>query len=362
MPSMQRWGGGKGAAMGKRPTIQSVAERAGVSRGTVDRVLNNRSYVKTEIRERVLEAIRETGYMTPREIHRQAVEMEESFPPLKLGVLLPNWTDYFRPEVLRGIAAAEEELRAFSVEVVLDECQTDEPGEAVRLLDAMVGQGVQGIALCAINDLTLEAKASALADQGIPVVTFNSDLPDSRRVCFVGQNYNKSGRIAAELVSKCIPRRGQVLAMCGNLEFNGHRRRLDGFCERMHELGFPSSQIEIAETFNDYHVTRRKVADTLARIPGLAAIYMANQSIAGCAEAVEAAGKRGQVRVVVHDLSEQTRTLLANGGVDFTISQDFFRQGRLPLLLLRELLHLGRVPEPDQTATSISVICSQNMD
>lgn len=348
--------------MGKRPTIQMVAERAGVSRGTVDRVLNNRSYVREEIRERVLAAIAETGYLSPRDVHRQTVRESGSFPPLKLGVLLPNWTDYFRPEVLRGIAAAREELEEFQVEVLLDECRTDEPDEAVRRLDALTAQGAQGIALCAINDLMLEAKASSLADQGIPVITFNSDLPDSRRVCFVGQNYNRSGRIAAELVSKCIPRRGQVLAMCGNLEFNGHRRRLEGFCERMRELGFSGSQIEITETFNDYHVTRRKVAEVLARTPSLSAIYMANQSIAGCAEAVEAAGRKGEVRVVVHDLSEKTRSLLSGGGVDFTISQDFFRQGYLPLKLLRELLHLGQVPEPDQTSTRISVICSQNMD
>ena len=53
--------------MGKRPTIQMVAERAGVSRGTVDRVVNNRSYVKAEVRERVLAAIEWQGYGLPRE-------------------------------------------------------------------------------------------------------------------------------------------------------------------------------------------------------------------------------------------------------------------------------------------------------
>lgn len=46
--------------MGKRPTIQMVADLAGVSRGTVDRVLNERSYVSAQVRERVLSAIRET--------------------------------------------------------------------------------------------------------------------------------------------------------------------------------------------------------------------------------------------------------------------------------------------------------------
>ena len=48
---------GEVIAMGKRPTIQMVAERAGVSRGTVDRVINNRSYVRAEVRQRVLAAM-----------------------------------------------------------------------------------------------------------------------------------------------------------------------------------------------------------------------------------------------------------------------------------------------------------------
>ena len=51
--------------MGKKATIQMVADLAGVSRGTVDRVLNNRSYVRADVRERVLDAIRETGYVSP---------------------------------------------------------------------------------------------------------------------------------------------------------------------------------------------------------------------------------------------------------------------------------------------------------
>ena len=46
--------------MSNRVTIQTVAERAGVSRGTVDRVINNRSYVRAEVRERILRAIKET--------------------------------------------------------------------------------------------------------------------------------------------------------------------------------------------------------------------------------------------------------------------------------------------------------------
>lgn len=78
--------------------------------------------------------------------------------------------------------------------------------------------------------------------------------------------------IAAELVGKCIPRDNLVLAACGNQEFDGHRKRLNGFLERMGELGFPDGQIKVIETYNDYHVTLRKVTETLTETPDLAAI------------------------------------------------------------------------------------------
>lgn len=346
--------------MGKRPTIQMIADRAGVSRGTVDRVLNKRSYVKEDVRERVLQAIVEVGYMSPQEVHMQVIS-EGTFAPLKLGILLPNWTD-FLTGVLSGVEGVRQELSTYNVQILVRECHTDEPGEVITHLDDLLTQGVHGIAICALNDISIENRVTALVEQGIPVITFNSDLPNSKRISFIGQDYVKGGRTAAELIGNYISRDAFVLAACGNQEFDGHRKRLNGFLERMHELGFPAGQIKIIETYNDYHLTCRKVTEALNEIPNLAAIYMANLSITGCAQALEAARKKDAIFLVVHDLSESTRSLLQSGYVNFTISQDFYRQGYLPLKCLRELLHLGRQPEMIQTNTRISVICSQNMD
>ena len=83
--------------MRSKPTIQMVAELAKVSRATVDRVLNDRPHVNEEARQRVLEAIRELGYVSPREIYRR--QADASVQPLTLGVLLPNWGGQFQTEV-----------------------------------------------------------------------------------------------------------------------------------------------------------------------------------------------------------------------------------------------------------------------
>src|SRR5699024_12871110 len=75
----------------------------------------------------------------------------------------------------------------------------------------------EGMAVCALNDPAIEARINALEERKIPCVTFNSDLPGSRRLCFVGQEMNKAGRIAGELMSRCVPQDGIVLAAVGNL-------------------------------------------------------------------------------------------------------------------------------------------------
>ena len=348
--------------MAKRPTIQMVADRAGVSRGTVDRVVHNRAPVKEEVRQRVLDAAAELGYMTPYDQQRQAFGADRAWAPLRLGVLIPNWSDYFRPEILQGVAGASEELKAFRVEVETEECLTDSPDEVIRRLDAMAKRGIQGISLCTINHPLVEDKVTELVEQGIPVITFNSDLPNSRRLSFVGQNYVKSGRTAAELLYRCVHGEGPVLATIGNRDFNGHQKRLTGFLQRMEELHFPREQIIMEETFNDYYVTTRKVTETLQAHPELKGIYMGNNSVMGCAHAIETAGKRGIVHLVIHDYWEGARDLLHSGLVDFTITQDFYRQGYLPLKCLREYLQLNQQPEPDLTNTRFYIICSQNAD
>ena len=122
--------------MGKRVTIQQIAEMAGVSRGTVDRVLNHRSYVSEAVRARVEAAVAETGYISPREAYRR--EQDGAVRPLTLGILLPNWTGQFQEEVQEGIRQAEQELAPQHVRILQRRCRTELPQESVELLDEMV--------------------------------------------------------------------------------------------------------------------------------------------------------------------------------------------------------------------------------
>ena len=346
--------------MKSRPTMQMVAELAGVSRGTVDRVLNDRPHVNEEARRRVLEAMRELGYVSPREVYRR--QADAALRPLTLGVLLPNWEGQFRTEVTEGVRQACEELEESNVRVLVRRCETDLPQEAVELLEAMKAEGAEGFAVCAVNDPAIQGWIAAGVEAGIPCVTFNSDLPESGRLCFVGQDIRQAGRVAAGLLFKCVDRRGPILATAGNLKFDGHRQRLDGFRERLAELGFPAEQIVVRETYNDYETTLRVVSESLEKWPDLRGIYMANLSVSGCCAAIQRAGRTGRVHVVCHDINESVRKLIQAGAVDFTIPQDLKRQGCAPLLLLRDHLRKKRPLEAGRPQGRIHILCAENLE
>lgn len=284
---------------------------------------------------------------------------DASKKPYKLGVLLPNWRGYFKKEVLRGIEDAGTLLRDYSIEVIVQTCETDLPDEAVERIDELVAQHVDGIALCAKDHSSIAEKVNVLHAQGIPVVTFNSDLSGCERLCFVGQDLIRGGRVAGELMAKYLSPDDILLIAIGNPEFNAHRLRLQGFCERIYERGFTGRNLEIIETYNDYSLTYQKVRDALERHPDILGIYMANHSVSGCAEALRDIGRRCKVHVISHDLTDATKRLLKTGEIDFAIAQNIYQQGYRPLILLREYLQKHICPEME--TAPIEILCSENI-
>ena len=122
---------------------------------------------------------------------------------------LPQWKGFFKEEIFRGIEVARRELNTYDVEVLIVECADDEPNICVE----------------------------KISELKIPVITFNSDIATDNRVCFVGQDLIMNGRIAAEIMVKCISTDGKILVVVGNLKFSAHRQRLQFFFDRMTEHG-----------------------------------------------------------------------------------------------------------------------------
>lgn len=324
-----------------RATIKMIAERAGVSIGTVDRVLHDRPYVKAEVRQRVLAVMEELDYRP----NHMASALATSGTPRRFAVIQPRWEGHVGREIAAGTARFREERRDYNLSVTVEEYAQGDTGACLSLLDRMAAERVDGVALCASDDPAVAERVEGLYRRGVPVVTFNSDLTASRRLCYVGENAHRAGRIAGEIASKlCRP--GQpLLVVYAGPEYGGHKGRVDGFTERLDEVGFSRADLRLAASHEDYDRTLAAVQQALAQEPALALVYMANQSVAACVEAVRRAGRQGRVRVLAHDGGPEIRAFLRAGQVDFSVDQNLSYQSYQALSVLLRAVLEHKAPE-----------------
>ena len=97
-------------------TIQQIAEKAGVSRGTVDRALNNRGRINPEVAEMVKRTAEEMGY-----VHKARKRQKSAGGKKKIGIVTQLSGSSFMLEVKRGIQNGKKELEELGVEVIVNE-------------------------------------------------------------------------------------------------------------------------------------------------------------------------------------------------------------------------------------------------
>ena len=164
-------------------TLQQIAEAAGVSRGTVDRALNNRGRIRPEVEEKIKKIAREMGYQPSRAGRALAMAKRK----IRIGVILQYMTTPFMQQVLKGVLEAKEEVESFGGTVKIYEIDGVEPEKVMAAMEELREDGFNGIALTPSEDQLLKARINQYQEEyGIPVVTFNADLEDTKRLCFVG--------------------------------------------------------------------------------------------------------------------------------------------------------------------------------
>ena len=324
-----------------RATIKMIAEQAGVSIGTVDRVLHNRPYVKAEVRERVLRVMEELDYRP----NQMASALATSGTARRLAVVQPEWDPYVREAMDQGVARFREARRDYNVTVDIHNYAQGDTETCLRLMDQVVENGTQGIALCASDCGAVRAKLEDLKARRVPVVTFNSDIPGGARLCYVGEDAHRAGRIAGEIAAKFLRPGEPLLLVYAGLDYAGHKARADGFLERLGELGFRREDCRVAATHNDYGETLAAVTAALEAEPDLGYVYMANLSVPACVEAIRRCGRTGRVRVLSHDSGPEIRQFLKEGLVDFTIDQNLVYQSYQSLDLLFRAVAERKRPE-----------------
>jgi LacI family transcriptional regulator len=215
-------------------TISDVAKRAGVSTGTVSNVIRGTAHVRAALKERVHAAISELDYH-PNELAR-SLKVKQTY---MLGMLLPDITNPFFPEIIRG---AEEE--AFERGYLLVAANTDERIERERrVIAALRSRRVDGILLASAPGEDKSHIRGAM-EAGIPIVCLDRAVPDLTLDCILLDNVRGAQECIRQLIRVGYD---EIAIITGALQLQVARERLQGYEEALREVGLPVKRDLIVE-------------------------------------------------------------------------------------------------------------------
>lgn len=304
-------------------TIKKLAELANVSRGTVDRVLNNRPGVSAETRDKVLKIANELHYQ-PNFLAKALVNSREN---IKLGVILTPDYNPFIHEIIKGIENAQNEFKAFGLEVMIKMMTTLEAAEELKIIRELREAGVNGMAVFPLDHPQITLELNELIDNQIAVLTFNSKAETVNSLCFIGQNHYKGGRTAAELMGKVVPRDAQLGVIISTPHLSCHQERLKGFQDKMMESRPDVTIVEVCSNQDRKEEAFRITLEYCNKYPRLSGLYITGGGVAGIGSAVDIAGKTADIHVICHDLTPDSIEMLNCGAVDFVLGQEPEFQG-----------------------------------
>ena len=152
--------------MAKRPTIHDVAQEAGVSTATVDRVLNARETVREDTARRVYDAARKIGYHAAPLI---AQRVQAELPRLRIGIVLHKERQAFYQNFKAEIERAAAQAAGVRVTVQMEFSASQSPAEFARLMESF-GGSVDAIAATAVTHPEVTEAVLRLNASGILAV------------------------------------------------------------------------------------------------------------------------------------------------------------------------------------------------
>jgi DNA-binding LacI/PurR family transcriptional regulator len=334
-------------ARASRPTLEQVAERAGVSRATASRVVNGAATVEEGLAARVRRAVDELGYVPNLAARALMTRRADAVTLIAVESTSRVFGDPFFAAIARG---ASQELARSGVHMVLSMMQTD--ADLDRLAAFLRGGHVDGALV--ISEHGDHDVVGLVEDCGIAVVVGGRPVARHDEIGHVDHDNVEGGRLAARHLVDGGRRR--VATVAGPQDMTAGVDRLVGFRE---ELGsaFDPELVEVG----DFTTTggARATSALLERHPDVDGLFVANDLMAlGALTALRDAGRRVPEDVAVIGYDDADIAAVAAPPLT-TVRQRTETQGRLMAQLL--LRRLGRPtvdpsPELGEREASGSVV------
>jgi ribose transport system substrate-binding protein len=243
--------------------------------------------------------------------------------------------------------------------------QADEAQQAQVVRD-LVTKGVAGIAIAPNNPESIASAIVAAQAKGIPVITFDSDAPKSKRTSFVGTNNAQGGTEGGKAFKAALPKGGTYAIITGGLAADNLNDRIKGFKSAIGS-GFTEVAGSPFPCDDDSNKAIQLIQDVLTKNPNLSGIFysggwpmFAPEAYTRALQGHQADIKSGKFVVVSFDTLTSQLKLLKAGLATTLIGQRPYKMGTQSIDILSKLAQKQSVPPV--VDTGVDVVNAKNVD
>lgn len=340
--------------MAKKYTIKDIAELAGVSKGTIDRVIHNRGNVAKDVEGKVKKLLADINYQ-PNLIARNL----KNNKVFKIGVLLPDaQKDPFWDVCMDGINTALSEFSAFDVNVSTVLYDPTTASDFIQRNQCLLASQPDAILMVPLFFKEAKKILKHYESLDIQVCTFNNQITTST-AAFIGQNLYQSGRVGARLLHSICPH-GDLAIIHINEQYKNavHMQEKEkGFRSYFDDRANFDGTILKCKLRHDE--SGDKLSLFLSKHPNIKGIFVTNSKAFHAARILIKDG-RSDIKLVGYDLLSENTEHLKKGVIDFLIHQNPRQQAYLGMKFLIEHLVFEKAV-PEEFLLPIDIINSENI-
>ncbi|MGY5354844.1 substrate-binding domain-containing protein [Wenyingzhuangia sp. IMCC45467] len=341
--------------MRKKYTIKDIAELAGVSKGTVDRVIHKRGKVSEKALNDVNKILAEIDYK-PNLIARNL----KNSKVYSICVLLPDYNlDNYWLACKEGISLVKSEFASFDIDIKTILYRPKDVVSFISKSNDIINLKPDAVLMVPLFRKESEVIINSLAEQDITVSIINNNIPNNHVFNFVGQDLVKSGRIAAKLFD-LILNKGKVAILHIGTNFKNatyFQEKEKGFKEFIKQSNTAIETVTITYTSEDLE---KNLIDFLQKNQDVKGVFVTNSKTYKVGKVFNK-HNINHIKLIGYDLLEENIHYLNNNTIQFLIHQNAKHQTFLGLSNLIEHFIFSK-KAPKQNLLPINIINSENLE
>ncbi|MCQ8213089.1 LacI family transcriptional regulator [Cetobacterium somerae] len=329
-------------------TQAELAKILGITRTTVARALNGSKNIKIETKERVLKLADEMGY--EKNYLGSSLAIKEK--KVIVAIIVKSINEEYSKKLKSGLKDFQEEVKAYGIKIKTLETDINDSEGQLEILKKFLEKKIHGLIIIPLNREKIIKMLQPIKND-LKIVSIGKQLFEEDT--YIDSKYEKSGRIAADVLSKIADKNKKILVIDAGDDLISSKIYLKGVLDKLKEL---DRKIEGPIQIKNLLENKKQILNYLSN--DIDGVYINRYA----PEIIEYLGeiKKDNYKFVTNGFNEKIRGLIKTDKVVATVSEDFYNQGYIAGKKIFESLYKTSLKRSHEYETKIDILFKESLD